>query len=434
MIRINEKYNKVIRPEKIIQIGEGVFLRGFFDWMLQKLNDSGMFCASAVIVQPRSGNKCAPFVGQDCLYTHIIRGAEGTETTVIDSVSRYLNPYADFESFLALADDPDMRFIVSNTTEAGIVYDENDKMSDCPNVTYPAKLTSLLYRRYENGMDGFIVLPCELIENNGTKLKETVLRYAADWKLGNGFSEWINESNTFCNTLVDRIVTGFPKDKETDLGYEDKLLDTSEYFHLWVIEAEDDAAKELPLDKAGLNVKFVGDLSPYRTRKVRILNGAHTSMVCLGLNSGLETVGDCMNDEYVKAFVRKCIFDEIIPTLDLPESELVSYADDVLTRFENPYIKHALASISLNSVSKFKVRVLPSIIEYKKRFGKNPACLSRSLGELIRFYKHGKPNDDDGIISEMRSLPVEEILRKTEWWGEDLSFLEKEVTPYASER
>lgn len=434
MIRINEKYQKIIRPERIIQIGEGVFLRGFFDWMLQKLNDSGTFSGNAVIVQPREGNKCAPFTEQDCLYTHIIRGAEGTESTIINSVSRIMNPYDDFGAFLALADEPDMRFIVSNTTEAGIVYDRSDKMTDCPNVTYPAKLTSLLYRRYTNGMDGFIVLPCELTENNGDTLKKIVLRYADDWKLENGFAEWINKSCVFCNTLVDRIVTGAPKDEKPDLGYEDKLLDASEYFHLWVIEAGDDVRNELPFDKAGLNVKFVDDLSPYHTRKVRILNGAHTSMVCLGLNSGLKTVGDCMNDEKVKEFVRQCIFDEIIPTLDLPESELVSYANDVLTRFKNPYIKHALASISLNSVSKFKVRVLPSIIEYRKRFGRNPACLSASLGELIRFYKYGDPNDDDGIINEMRSLSAEDILKKTEWWGVDLSFLKEEVIPYASER
>jgi tagaturonate reductase len=255
-----------------------------------------------------------------------------------------------------------------------------------------------------------------------------VLEYARLWELGDGFIRWINEKNVFTNTLVDRINTGYPKGEELNLGYEDNMVNTSEFFHLWVIETDIDLESELPFSSAGLNVIVTRDkLEMYRTRKVRILNGAHTSLVPHALLSGYDTVKSCIDSPEMKAHVEACVFDEIIPTLDLPREELVSYANSVIDRFGNPYIKHYLSSIALNSVSKFKVRVLPSILEYIKRFGKTPRTLVFSLARLIEFYKVGEPNDAPEVVEFIRTHGIHDILSNTTLWGEDISFLESEV-------
>ncbi len=428
---ICEKFPKTVRPERVIQFGEGGFLRGFVDWMLQKLNDSGSWNGSVVVVQPIAQGMCDRLESQDCVYTHIIRGVEGVEKQVVDVISRCVKPYDDYESYLALADDPGFRFIVSNTTEAGIAYRAEDRLTDAPPVSYPAKLTQLLYRRYQKGLPGFILMPCELIDRNGDKLKQIVLQYADQWELEPGFAQWIENENHFCTTLVDRIVTGYPKDQLPELGYEDNMIDTSEYFHLWVIEGDQALSEELPFHKVGLNVLWTDELERYRTRKVRILNGAHTATVAYALLEGFDTVLSCMENEKMLAHIRQCVFEEIIPTLSLPEEELVSYANDVLQRFANPHIRHFWADISLNSVSKFKVRVLPSLLAYYEKFGKAPEGLTKAFGCLIRFYKEGTPRDDEQIITAMRSMSVKEILANTEWWDTDCSFLYEEVKAYA---
>ncbi|MBQ2881053.1 MAG: tagaturonate reductase, partial [Clostridia bacterium] len=239
-------YIKPQRPEKVIQFGEGGFLRGFADWMIQKLNEKTDFCGSVVVVQPIKEGLCDVLTQQNCVYTHLIRGVEGVEKTVVDVISRCVKPYENYGEYLALAENPDFRFIISNTTEAGICFEENDKFSDAPPKSFPAKLTQLLFKRFELGLKGFIILPCELIDRNGDNLKKTVLKYAETWNLGEEFKKWVENENIFCNTLVDRINTGFPKDENIDLGYEDKMLNTSEFFHLWVIETEFDIEKELP--------------------------------------------------------------------------------------------------------------------------------------------------------------------------------------------
>ena len=431
MLHIHETFQKPQRPERVIQFGEGRFLRGFVDWLLKKLNDSGLFCGSAVIVQPMPTGFCEKLEKQNGLYTHIIRGVEGVETSVIDVVSRCVNPYEDFQAFLKLADNPEFRFIVSNTTEAGISYVDEPFPTDKAPVSFPAKVTALLYRRFKNGMDGFILLPCELIDRNADNLKKLVLRYAEQWGLEPEFAAWVCEKNHFCCTLVDRIVTGPSKDDKTD--YIDEMLNASEYFHLWVIEGDKALADEIPFHKAGLNVLWTDDLEVYRTRKVRILNGAHTSTVAYALLNGIDTVKDCMENETMLQHLRKCVFEEIIPSMDLPEEEMVSYANDVLTRFANPYIEHHWSDIALNSVSKFKVRVLPSLLGYYEKFGKCPEGLARAFGSLIRFYKAGAPRDDAGIIEKMKALSVKEILQNEEWWGQDCSFLYEKVAPYAAE-
>jgi len=425
--------NKTNNVEKVIQFGEGGFLRGFADWMIQKMTDCGAFEGKVVVVQPIEQGMCDMLSAQDCKYTHIIRGSEGVETSVIDVISRCVKPYEDFESYLALADIPSMRFIISNTTESGIVFNEIDTVDKAPAISFPAKLTLLLKRRFDKSLNGFIVLPCELIDRNGDNLKKCVLAYADLFGYGEDFKAWVESENVFTNTLVDRINTGYPKGEELNLGYEDNMINTSEYFHLWVIETDYDIEKELPFSKANLNVIVTKDrLEMYRTRKVRILNGAHTSLVPYALLSGLDTVKSCMDDETMREHIRKCVFDEIIPTLDLPRDELVDYANNVLIRFSNPYIKHYLSSIALNSVSKFKVRVLPSILEYNKRFNKLPPTLTFAFAKLIEFYRTDMTNDAPDVVEFMKTASVKDILAKTECWGEDLSFMYDEVAKHVN--
>lgn len=421
-------FEKTVRPERVIQFGEGGFLRGFVDWMLQKINDSSDFNGNVVVVQPIEQGMCDMLSAQNCVYTHVIRGVEGVDKTLVDVISRCVKPYDDFESYLALAENPDFRFVVSNTTESGIVFSSEDKLTDTPPKTFPAKLTLLLKRRFELGLRGFIFLPCELIDRNGDNLKRCVLQYADLWELGDDFKSWVENDNVFTNTLVDRINTGYPRGEELDLGYEDNMLNTSEYFHLWVIETEHDLDAELPFSSAGLNVIITKDkLEMYRTRKVRILNGAHTSLVPYAMLEGFDTVKSCIDDERMCNHLRRCVFDEIIPTLDLPRDELLDYANSVVERFGNPYIKHYLSAISLNSVSKFKVRVLPSILEYIKRFDKLPQTLIFSLAKLIEFYRSDMPKDDPAVIEFIRTHSVREILANTDFWGQDISFLTEAV-------
>lgn len=421
-------FKKTTRPEKIIQFGEGGFLRGFVDWMLQKINEKSDFNGSVVVVQPIEMGLCDMLSAQNCMYTHLIRGIEGVEKDVIDVISRCVKPYESFDEYLALAENPDFRFVVSNTTESGIVFSDEDKITDAPPKTFPAKLTLLLKKRYELGLGGFIFLPCELIDRNGDNLKACILKYADLWQLGDGFKNWIENDNIFTNTLVDRINTGYPKGENLELGYEDNMVNTSEFFHLWVIETDCDLDRELPFSSADLNVIITPDkLEMYRTRKVRILNGAHTSLVPYALLCGFDTVKSCIDDENMKEHVRRCVFDEIIPTLDLPKDELVDYANSVIERFSNPYIKHYLSSIALNSVSKFKVRVLPSILEYMKRYNETPKTLVFSLAKLIEFYKVGTPNDAPEVVEFIRTHEIGEILANEDLFGQDISFLKEEI-------
>ena len=424
-------FEKVKRTEKVIQFGEGGFLRGFVDWIIQLTNEASDFDASVVVVQPIDKGMCEMLEAQNCVYTHVMRGMKNgvptVEKKVIDVISRTVQPYRDFEAYLSLADNPDFRFVVSNTTESGIEFKDTDKLSDAPAVTFPGKLTLLLKRRFEKGLRGFIFLPCELIDRNGDNLKACVLKYADLWGFGEDFKAWVEKENFFCNTLVDRIVTGYPRDEKIDLGYEDNMLNTSELFHLWVIEAGYDLSSEFPFHKAGLNIIVTDNLERYRTRKVRILNGAHTSMIPYALLRGIETVGDCMKDEEMSSFVKACVYDEIIPTLDLPYEELKSYADDVFERFENVFIRHFCSSIALNSVSKFKVRVLPSILEYIKRKGEMPKNLIKSFAKLIAFYKTDMTNDAPDVVEFMKKSSVREILANEALWGEDLTHLASAV-------
>lgn len=386
-------------PVKVLQFGEGNFLRAFADWMIDILNESTSFGGMVQIVQPLPKGMGEVINQQEGLYHVVLHGIEDGKlvqnTRLIKSVKGVINPYDDFTNFLRLGQNPDLKFIISNTTEAGITFSADDKNPDQISQTYPGKLTSLLYHRFKafggSINSGLIFLPCELIDKNGDKLREAILAYAKHWQRPEQFVQWINEHNVFCNTLVDRIVPGFPADIINDIcqetGYDDKVVVKAEPFHLWVIEGPAFIRDHFPADVAGLHVKFVGNLQPYRTRKVRILNGAHTAMVPVAYLRGLRTVQETIEDQEIGRFVNDVVFNEIIPTLDLSEEELKSFAASVLERFKNPYIRHELSSIALNSISKFKVRVLPSLLEYQKRKGTIPPLLARSFAALIRFYK-----------------------------------------------
>lgn len=388
-------------PERVLQFGEGNFLRAFADWMIHQLNKNNLFNGKVVVAQPIAEGLADKLNAQDGIYTLLLRGlADGKiveQKEIIDVISRCLNPYGEWETVLACAENPDIEFVISNTTEAGIAYDASDRIDLNPPVSFPGKMTAYLYRRYQhfNGAPdkGLAILACELIERNGDNLKAIVLRLAKEWGLPAEFSAWVENANIFANTLVDRVVTGYPRDEvaklQAELGYVDELMDTGELFHLWVIEGPQELAKRLPFTEVGLNVIWTDDMTPYRTRKVRILNGAHTSSVPASFLYGLETVKEMMDHAVTGKFVRQIIQEEILPSIDLDRAMMEKFAGDVIERFENPFIKHYLLSILLNSSSKFKARVLPSLLEYHKKTGALPQRLVFSLAALIAAYKNG---------------------------------------------
>lgn len=417
-----------MRKESVIQFGEGGFLRGFVDYFFQKMKDKQLFDGSVVVVQPIETGMCDTLMEQNCEYNLFLRGIENgkviDEHTHIDVISRCINPYTSYDDYIRLAENPDFRFIVSNTTEAGIAYSDTDRLTDRPALSFPGKLTQLLYHRFNHSKKGFIILSCELIDHNGEELLKCCIQYAMLWNLGEKFITWLKKENHFCSTLVDRIVTGFPREEHAALcqriGEDDQMMDTAEIFHQWVIQG--DHEDELPLVSSGFHVIWTDCVDPYKKRKVRILNGAHTSMVLGAHLYGLETVGECLKDELVSGLLKKCIFEEIIPAIgDTTDNR--SFGNAVLERFANPFIRHLLLSIALNSVSKFKARVLPTIFEYKEQFGREPEGLVFSLACLVAFYRTDAANDSESIVSFMKTAPLEQILAKEEYWGMDITCL-----------
>ncbi|MGL4935904.1 MAG: tagaturonate reductase [Cetobacterium sp.] len=394
--------------EKVIQFGEGNFLRCFFDWQLDIINKNTDLNAGVAVVRPIDFDAVPLLDTQDGLYTAIIRGINESgqvvkDYTVISSINREIPIYKNFKEYLELAHNEDMRFIVSNTTEAGITFSSEDKYDDEPQATFPAKLTRLLHERFTvfNGdmTKGFILLPCELIDYNGEELKRVVLKYAELWNLGEEFTNWLINGNIWCSTLVDRIVTGYPRGEkeelEKELGYSDNFITTGEYFYLFVIQGPKDIlTKELKLEGLNLNILIVDDLKPYKMRKVGILNGAHTAMVPVAYLYGIDTVREAMENEDLRKFIESAIDEEIIPALDMDKKELEEFKDAVINRFKNPYVKHMLMDISLNSMAKYKSRILPQVLELNNRTGKLSKKLLFSLAALIRFYKGVRENGD----------------------------------------
>lgn len=446
-----------VYPINVLQIGDGNFLRAFVDWMIDCANGQGLFKGGVAIAQPLSKGIAGMLNDQEGLYTVLLRGIENGQEVesrrVVSCVQKSLNPYEEWAAMLGLARDAHLRFVVSNTTEAGIADVEEPYTPGKVQNSFPAKVAALLHARYQalggSKDTGLVFLPCELIEANGTNLKRIVLLHAKRWNLEAGFAAWVEAENHFLDTLVDRIVPGYPANEAKGLseawGYNDPLMVAAEPFHVWVIQGPKALAEEFPLHKAGLNVVWTDDLQPYRTRKVRILNGAHTASSLAAYRAGLDTVKSMMDDEVVSAYLNKVMFEEIVPFVPLPEAERQSYAATIMERFGNPYIRHELISIALNSVSKWKVRVLPTVKDFAAKNGRAPAGLSFSLAALLWFYKGemggadytGKrdagayPIKDDAEVLSILSAVwkdgkpdaalVGTLLADIRLWGEDLT-------------
>ncbi len=428
-MKLNRKnfphYRKL--TERAIQFGEGNFLRCFVDWQFDIINEKTDLDAGIAVVRPIDSDYLPLLDTQDGLYTAIIRGInEENEVVkdyrVISSVTREIPIYKAFDEYLKLAHNPEMRFIISNTTEAGIVFDAEDKYEDAPQRSFPGKLTRLLHERFKhfNGdrEKGFILLPCELIDYNGEELKKIVLKIADMWNLEDEFKTWLVEANIWCSTLVDRIVTGYPRDEKADLekelGYNDDFITTGEYFYLFVIQGPKDILeKELKLAGLDLNILLVDDLKPYKMRKVGILNGAHTAMVPVSYLYGIDTVRESLEDEVVGSFIRGAIHEEIIPALDMDRGELMDFAEAVVNRFKNPYVKHFLMAISLNSMSKYRTRILPQVLNFHEKSGELPKRLVFALASMMRFYR-GERNGE--VIETNDDTHILEMYKKV--WGE----------------
>ena len=444
-------------PEKVMQFGEGNFLRAFVDNFIDIANEKAGFNGKVVLVQPIAQGLTDLINRQEGLYTLYLRGSENGEKIdrkrVISAVSRCVNPYGDWESVLALARSADLEIIVSNTTEAGIVHDTESAFDQEPPVSFPAKLTRVLYERYKAGQKGIVMLSCELIDNNGKELLKCVNQYIEDWKLDGDFRRWVNEENIFCSTLVDRIVPGRIRDpKEVEAlaeanGYEDPLTDVGEVFGIWVIEGPEGLEDRLPFKKAGVPVIVVPDVTPYKKRKVRILNGAHTGFVLGAYLAGYDIVRDCMHDDVIRGYMNRMLYDEVIPTLPLDKKDLEEFARAVQDRFNNPFVNHELMSISLNSTSKWRARNMPTFLDYVQEKGALPPCLTTSFAAYIAFYSSDireltdsglicrRPkgneytvNDDRWVLkfylAHRNDSPedlVHAVMTNTEMWGRDLT-------------
>ncbi len=449
---LNRKNSKleIKAPIKVIQFGEGNFLRAFIGYVFHELNKSDDFNAGIAVVQPIDRGLVHVLNEQDGLYTLFMKGVkkgqEIQEIQLISNIVKGIDPYTNFDQFLSLAQEPSLEFIISNTTEAGIAYLSSDTRDMQPPSSFPAKLVVLLHRRFKyfkgDESKGLTIIPCELINYNADTLKDIILKHIDDWKLGEGFKTWLLDNCKFHNTLVDKIVPGYPKNEievyNAQLDYSDKLIVAAEAFFLWVIEGGNDLKLKLPFDKTKLDVKIVKDMQPYRTRKVRILNGAHTSMVPFSILYGNKTVKQSIEDEFTGDFIKKAIFNEVIESLEMDRDELNDFANEVFDRFRNPFIIHNLSSIALNSISKFKVRVLPSLLDYVLVQGKLPRHLTFSFACLIRFYKgtwNGSSlpiDDNEDIIDKFSEIwqsndfaeVAKSVLSIDTYWGEDLNKIE----------
>ena len=385
-------------PERVLQFGEGNFLRAFTDYWFDMANEKAGWNGKCVLVQPIAQGLTQLINRQEGLYTLYLRGRQNGEKVdakrVISSVSRCLNPYEkqDYDAMMDVAAGEALEYIVSNTTEAGIVYDPPCRLEDCPPASFPAKLTQVLLHRWRAGRPGVVVLSCELIDNNGKELLRCVNQYIKQWGLEEGFARWVNGDCTFCSTLVDRIVPGRIRDAaeaarlEDENGYRDALIDVGEVFGVWNIEGPEWLAEKLPFRAAGLNCPVVPDVTPYKKRKVRILNGAHTGFVPGAYLAGYDIVRDCMQDDVILGFMNRMLHEEVIPTLPLDRQDLEAFAAAVQDRFNNPFINHELMSITLNSTSKWRARNMPSLLEYAQTAGKLPPCLAMSFAAYIAFY------------------------------------------------
>ena len=424
--------------ERIVQFGTGNFLRAFVDCLVDDLNKSQSLDLGVVIVQSTNGQTAQTINEQEGLYTVVTQGLKNdkeiNDAQVIECVTRSIALQSEYEAYLALAASPNLQIIVSNTTEAGIHY-VNIPYDQQPSTNFVANLTHFLYRRYEafNGDQtrGLTILPCELIEANGDELKATIIQYAKAWHLQEAFIEWLHVANTFCNTLVDRIVPGYPKDQIEDLtarlGYEDELVVIAEPYYIWVIEATESLRNVLPFKADIHNVLLVDSLQLYRERKVKVLNGAHTALTPMALLLNVETVSEALAHPVIGEFVENYIVQEVLPTIDADEASLEQYKNDVIERFKNPFIKHYVKSIALNTIAKYKTRNVPALLEYAQETGELPFRAVTALAAWIYLYKNDRlftPTDEAATIKILRSQDVQSILQNESLWGADLTAIE----------
>ena len=448
-------------PERVLQFGEGNFLRAFADYWFDMANEKAGWNGKCVLVQPIAQGLTQLINRQEGLYTLYLRGRQNGEKVdakrAISSVSRCLNPYEkqDYDAMMDVAAGEALEYIVSNTTEAGIVYDPSCRLEDCPPASFPAKLTQVLLHRWRAGRPGVVVLSCELIDNNGKELLRCVNQYIKQWGLEEGFARWVNGDCTFCSTLVDRIVPGRIRDAaeaarlEDENGYRDALIDVGEVFGVWNIEGPEWLAEKLPFRAAGLNCPVVPDVTPYKKRKVRILNGAHTGFVLGAYLAGYDIVRDCMQDDVILGFMNRMLHEEVIPTLPLDRQDLEAFAAAVQDRFNNPFINHELMSITLNSTSKWRARNMPSLLEYAQTAGKLPPCLAMSFAAYIAFYSSDiqalteqglvcrRPKGNEYTVSDDRwvlefyysrrgvsdETLVHDVMTNEKMWGQDLTLV-----------
>ncbi|MCH5241012.1 MAG: tagaturonate reductase [Muribaculaceae bacterium] len=402
----DSEVKRISRPTKVLQFGEGNFLRAFVDWILDTANEKGVIDTSVAVVSPRF--KYNPTIQnlekQDCLYNVCLEGVEnGTpkkETRLITVIDKAFSPNENPDLYTSLIESPELRFVVSNTTEQGIKYDDDDATKLCA-ATFPGKVTALLNHRYKhfNGDKdkGLIFLCCELSENNAARLKEYIAKHAENAGMGKEFLDWVDDSCIFCDTLVDRIVSGYSEDSvkeiEKEKGYTDNALVKGELYHLWVIggDGAEKVKEELPLDKAGLNVYFLPSVKEFRDKKVRILNGAHTGMVALSILAGNDTVFEAFSDTEINKFVNRFIEEEVIPVIDEDPEELKKFSAEILERFTNPYINHQLRSIALNSLSKWETRNYPTLKDNWTKQNKLADLSVFTLAALLAMYAPDSP-------------------------------------------
>ncbi len=449
-------YDKPERPIKIMQFGEGNFLRAFVDWIIQRLNDDGAINAGVAVVQPMPFGRVKELKEQDGLYTLRLEGIDNGEevkkSRIIDVIGDLINPFEEYERYLAYGESEDLQVIISNTTEAGIAVDPTDtNLTECPK-SFPGKLLALLKRRYDhfNGAldKGLAIVPCELIDNNGDELYRCLTELARINKMDEKFIEWLQKANHFTSTLVDRIVPGYPRNEieeiKKETGYIDNNIVKGEIFHLWVLKKEPFVQKVLPADKTGLNVIFADSIKPYKQRKVKILNGSHTAMVPVAYLCGIDTVGEAVNDKTIGKFVHDFVFEEVNPTIDLPQAEMVAFANSVIERYKNPFIRHELMSIALNSTTKFRTRLLPTLEDYIRITGKLPQRLLFAFAALIEFHKGVRGNekialnDAPELLAHWAKLWAEfdgdytalakKALGWTEAWEVDMNTLHPDLT------
>ncbi len=434
------------RPIRVIQFGEGNFLRAFVDWAIQRMNTCGQFDGNVVIVQPLPEGRIRELERQNRLYTVLLEGIKDGKRVrsreVVDSIGATVDVYTDWQGYLALADNPDTRIIVSNTTEAGIAISDEDAPDQCPPKSFPAKLVHLLKRRYDAQLPGFLIIPCELIADNGDALRDCLIRTARRFGWDDDFIAWIDRENTFVCTLVDRIVPGFPRDDAealwNELGYRDENMVKAEPFFQWVIAGDSDARRRvrelLSTDGTGVDITVCGDVRPYRQRKVFLLNGPHTTMALVARLTGLNTVGAVMADDMMRSFIEREMREEIVPVLTLPVQELDSFVAAVLERFANPFVEHALDSIALNSVAKFRARLLPVLHQHVACGRGVPKRIVLALAALIAEYAGMTDTpvsivDDDDAVRRLSQVTgdrssVCDVLRDSNLWGEDLTLIE----------